>query len=77
MLVIFRGLTAFAALVSIVAVGGAHAQDKDRNQNQDQPAMAGSDVWQHAAQQIAKGRSTFRFDTFGDEDFWGGALGLH
>jgi mono/diheme cytochrome c family protein len=34
-------------------------------------------VWNHAAQQLAKGRNTFRFDTFGDEDFWGGALGLH
>lgn len=24
-----------------------------------------------------EGRNTFRFDTFGDEDFWGGALKLH
>ena len=24
-----------------------------------------------------KGRNTFRFDTFGDEDFWGGQLRLH
>jgi cytochrome c peroxidase len=24
-----------------------------------------------------QGRHTFRFDTFGDEDFWGGTLGLH
>ena len=24
-----------------------------------------------------QGRQTFRFDTFGDEDFWGGALHLH
>src|SRR5438067_112007 len=23
------------------------------------------------------GRNTFRFDTFGDEDFWGGMLKLH
>jgi hypothetical protein len=26
---------------------------------------------------IAQGRQVFRFDTFGDEDFWGGALKLH
>jgi hypothetical protein len=26
---------------------------------------------------IAEGRETFRFDTFGDEDFWGGQLQLH
>lgn len=26
---------------------------------------------------LAQGKQTFRFDTFGDEDFWGGALKLH
>ena len=26
---------------------------------------------------IANGKQTFRFDTFGDEDFWGGVLKLH
>jgi hypothetical protein len=26
---------------------------------------------------LEQGRHTFRFDTFGDEDFWGGTLGLH
>jgi hypothetical protein len=26
---------------------------------------------------LAEGRETFRFDTFGDEDFWGGTLQLH
>ena len=26
---------------------------------------------------IADGRQIFRFDTFGDEDFWGGQLQLH
>lgn len=26
---------------------------------------------------IAEGKQIFRFDTFGDEDFWGGALKLH
>src|SRR5262245_16791075 len=83
MLVISRGFTAFTALLSIVVIGGAHAQNqnKDRyqhqHQNEDQSSIAGSDVWQHAAQQLAEGRNTFRFDTFGDEDFWGGALRLH
>jgi hypothetical protein len=31
----------------------------------------------NAARMIDEGRRTFRFDTFGDEDFWGGALRLH
>src|SRR5438132_7080107 len=26
---------------------------------------------------FSEGRNTFRFDTFGDEDFWGGMLQLH
>jgi hypothetical protein len=34
-------------------------------------------VWQNSLQQVARGRSTFRFDTFGDEDFWGDTLRLH
>src|SRR5262245_48325460 len=34
-------------------------------------------VVQRADRLITEGRHTFRFDTFGDEDFWGGALRLH
>jgi hypothetical protein len=30
-----------------------------------------------ALEQIREGREVFRFNTFGDEDFWGGTLGLH
>src|SRR5262245_32193950 len=32
---------------------------------------------QNAKQMIQEGRRTFRFDTFGDEAFWSGALRLH
>lgn len=31
----------------------------------------------NATQLISDGRATFRFDTFGDEAFWGGSLQLH
>ena len=31
----------------------------------------------NAQRMIAEGQRTFRFDTFGDEAFWGGTLGLH
>src|SRR6187549_4197907 len=34
-------------------------------------------VEKHALATIAKGRNIFRYDTFGDEDFWGGQLKLH
>jgi hypothetical protein len=31
----------------------------------------------HARQMVRAGRQTFRFDTFGSEEFWGGAVRLH
>jgi len=34
-------------------------------------------IAQHARTMLAEGRQTFRFDTFGSETFWGGALQLH
>jgi hypothetical protein len=39
-------------------------------------AAAGSDEGA-VAQRLEAGRKTFRFDTFGDEAFWGGTLRLH
>jgi cytochrome c peroxidase len=32
---------------------------------------------ENAERLAGQGRQIFRFDTFGDEDFWGGTLGLH
>ena len=42
----------------------------------------GGNEYDEAAAELAKrylqeGRETFRFDTFGSEDFWGGQLKLH
>jgi hypothetical protein len=34
-------------------------------------------IARHADDMVTQGRQIFRFDTFGDEDFWGGTLGLH
>jgi hypothetical protein len=64
-----RGFNTFAACVVTLVVASVHADDR--------PSTSGDDVWQNAAEQLAHGRNTFRFDTFGDEDFWGGALRLH
>ena len=36
-----------------------------------------NDLLLNTGKLIAEGRNTFRFDTFGDEDFWGGSLQLH
>ena len=34
-------------------------------------------ILDNTLQMIAQGRRTFRFDTFGDEAFWGGSSSLH
>jgi hypothetical protein len=34
-------------------------------------------IREHVRTQVEEGRQIFRFDTFGDEDFWGGLLRLH
>ncbi len=44
----------------------------------DSPSQLVQDpVQQSAFQLVNMGRQTFRFDTFGDESFWGGTLMLH
>src|SRR5215216_1723285 len=40
-------------------------------------ATADQEVIQHAQQLVEEGRQIFRFDTFGDEAFWGDTLKLH
>jgi len=34
-------------------------------------------ISEHGEQLVAQGRNIFRFDTFGDQDFWSGTLQLH
>jgi hypothetical protein len=58
----------FAALAAL-APGLAPADDLTR------AADLATDI--RAVKQIREGRETFRYATFGDEDFWGGVLHLH
>src|SRR5262245_24439412 len=77
----------FIAVV-LLAVLGWHAFAQKGNQNQqgnnnqggtkDKVDVDNNDpVIQNIAAKIAEGRETFRFDTFGDEAFWGDTLQLH
>jgi hypothetical protein len=43
----------------------------------DGGGMVTDPALEFAGRMITEGREAFRFDTFGDEAFWGGALGLH
>src|SRR5687768_12932162 len=47
--------------------------------DQDSARLASADdrILDNAEDMIEEGRRTFRFDTFGDEDYWGGQLQLH
>jgi hypothetical protein len=56
-------VAAAAALLS--ATAGAHDKFEDFSTEL------------HAVRQVREGRETFRYATFGDEAFWGDALGLH
>jgi hypothetical protein len=57
-----------ALFVSVSAVGYG---ERDGDRPFDEVARA------NAAKMLDDGQRTFRFDTFGDEAFWGGALKLH
>src|SRR5205823_2469361 len=41
------------------------------------PSSFDNEILANAQQLMDEGRQTFRFDTFGDEAFWGGQLRLH
>lgn len=59
-------------LVSAVA-----ASDERDNTSEDASGPQNQAVQQNANRMIREGRQTFRFDTFGDEAFWGDTLKLH
>jgi hypothetical protein len=74
-LVLARALFATAAgsVILLFASGfsfssGSHEDDRRRS---DHPA------YENARRMIDEGKHTFRYDTFGDEAFWGGDLKLH
>ena len=78
--VFVSGLVGLIALtVTLLRIGSipsAHAQRV--SQQHHQVDIDKNDPFiQNAANKIDEGRQTFRFDTFGDEAFWGDTLKLH
>ena len=85
------GRTRFRSFLSFILVIGSFTvvtvfQRPDRARAQTQPDPDGMTrargtrldpaIVKNAMQSIEKGRETFRFDTFGDETFWGETLNL-
>lgn len=64
--------------VTLVAAIAMLAMFADRTHAQKERALANVDpISANAQQMIDQGRQIFRFDTFGDEAFWGDTLKLH
>ena len=85
-----RALCVVIAILAVVAFGlvlvnpsGAqslrHAQVKPLQTNVKREKLRNFDaqIFANASQLLLEGRTTFRFDTFGDETFWGDTLQLH
>jgi hypothetical protein len=83
-----RALVAMLVATAVIGLPIAVAQvDSDNDQLEAIEAQSGStnagalatdgEVEQNALETLRQGRRIFRFDTFGDQTFWGGALRLH
>jgi hypothetical protein len=75
-------VSAFVAALSFAGYMRAAVHGVQENQIQDDQAQSSHDdsdgaAQQNARQMIRDGKQTFRFDTFGDEAFWGDTLHLH
>src|ERR1051326_6309506 len=67
------GMSIVWLLTAVLAVTPA----TDGKQIKKQKKAATQDVFANATDKITRGQRVFRFDTFGDQAFWGGMLGLH
>ena len=82
-----KRIAAYAAVgVGILAIGScvnADSRDRSSDENDEhdrnlrEPVMAKDPALKNTAEMFVKGRNIFRFDTFGDEAFWGDTLKLH
>lgn len=61
-------------LVILLTVAGYGTAVSDTDKS---PGKLDRQIDEHAAEFLAEGRRIFRFDTFGDEAFWGDTLKLH
>jgi hypothetical protein len=73
---ILSGLVALVAAASC-SQGAAAPENAQRALRSAEASDQRDPVVRDAARMIEEGRHTFRFDTFGDEDFWGATLRLH
>jgi hypothetical protein len=73
------GLYSSCLVAAIVTVSCTSSEMHATAMSSAEGQRAGFDelIGQHAQAMLDEGRQTFRFDTFGSDAFWGGALQLH
>lgn len=67
----------FCRAISVLAIVVSLPVLADGNSVRIHTGLQATSAVKHAIRQTVKGRHIFRFDTFGDEVFWGDALRLH
>ena len=68
---------AILALAGVLAIGSQTTAVSSGIFGSTTAYQSDKDVEEHAEDLVKAGRQTFRFDTFGDEAFWGDTLKLH
>src|SRR5437762_11839664 len=63
-------------VIALALFFAAYGKKKEKV-NTSTPLAPTDPVAQDAANMLGDGRNIFRFDTFGDESFWGATLRLH
>ena len=71
-----KSAVVLAAGVLVVVAWSVRAQSK-KTSSQAAPSANDQMISNYAQQMLTQGKEIFRFDTFGDEAFWGDALRLH
>ena len=78
LLVFLVGIASIGFLAAFVRSSAAAASGPGAAAAAEGPVTGGDpSIRDHALDALAEGRKTFRFDTFGDEVFWGQTLKLH
>src|SRR5919204_6240583 len=74
----FVALPLLLAVLAVAAFSRDHGdRDRDRDRDRGREDRFDRVIDRNAATMLEQGRKIFRFDTFGDEAFWGDTLMLH
>jgi hypothetical protein len=71
------GTAALTLTIALLALPAREGSATDATPSHANSSGRNSAPEIHAVEQVREGREIFRYATFGDEDFWGGLLGLH